>query len=341
MKRLILLFAAFVILSGHDLYLKMDTYFLPPNTEAVLQLYNGTFHESDNVIDRDRMIDVSVVGSGQHLHPDTTQWTEQNDKTLLSIRTGQPGTYVAGVSTRARIIDLDAADFNNYLEHDGVLDMLEWRKANGAMDQDATEKYAKHVKAIFQVGDQQTADWQTRLGYPIEFVPLANPYHLHEGDDLPVQLLWQGEPLPNQLVYANSVAGTHPHEHTHADGTTHTHDHADGSHSHDHDEGDSHQHNHDQPLRTNAEGIITLQAPGDGIWYLRTIRLVRSDAPELTHESEWATLTFEIGSRHSHGETTHTHGEGEEQGIPTYAFVLVSIALIGGLYLWFNRKNRV
>ncbi|MEO0875726.1 MAG: DUF4198 domain-containing protein, partial [Bacteroidota bacterium] len=36
--------------------------------------------------------------------------------------------------------------------------------------------------------------WQTVLGYPIEFVPLNNPYHLHAGEALNARLLWQGEP---------------------------------------------------------------------------------------------------------------------------------------------------
>ncbi|MDV7402696.1 DUF4198 domain-containing protein, partial [Arthrospira platensis SPKY1] len=108
---------------------------------------------------------------------------------------------VAGVSTAPRIIELSAEDFNDYLAHDGVLDMLEWRTQQNALDQDAVEQYAKHVKALFQVGDQLSADWQTALGYPLEFVPLQNPYDLHPGHSLELQLLWKGQPLANQLVY--------------------------------------------------------------------------------------------------------------------------------------------
>jgi len=333
MRRLILLLTAFVLFCSHDMFLKLErTYFLAPHTPVTLQLFNGTFYDSDNIITRDRMLDISLVGGGQHLHPDTTQWTDQGDTTLLRFETGMEGTWVAGVSTRARTIEMTAADFNDYLAHDGVLDLLDQRRQSGQLEAAATEKYSKHVKAIFQVGGQRSLDWQTRLGYPIEFVPLANPYHLHEGEDLKVQLLWQGEPLPNQLVYAGSVATAHSHEHTHTDGTTH---------SHSHDEGDTdHEHHDATQLRTDSNGVVTLPAPADGIWYLRTIHLVETDAPGLTHESNWATLTFELGQRHSHETAGHTHAEeAPVGGIPSYVYWVGSLLLIVGLFFWFNRKS--
>ena len=108
---------------------------------------------------------------------------------------------------------MDAKAFNDYLEHDGVLDMLEWRKENNVLDQDAVEKYSKHVKTIFQVGKQLTDDYKTELGYPIEFVLLENPSNLHAGHDLPVKLLFNQKPLANQLVYAGHKSA--PREHTH------------------------------------------------------------------------------------------------------------------------------
>lgn len=346
MKKYTLLLLALVLFCSHDMYLKFDTYFLQPNTEVILKLYNGTFEKSDNVIDRNRMTDVSLVGGGQHLHPDTTQWSEKDSTTLLSFRTGQPGTYVAGLSTRARSIELAAEDFNNYLEHDGVLDMLASRKEKDILDQDAVEKYAKHVKAIFQVGDQRTNDWQTVLGYPIEFVPQSNPYHLHDGEPLKVQLLRNGKPLANQLVYANSVTSAHNHDHEHADGTSHDHDHehtdaGEATHDHEHEEEGTtdHQHTDGQQLRTDENGMISFNPEEDGIWYLRTIHLVETEEEGLTHESNWATLTFEVGNRHSHGPDTHTHDEDVAEGIPSGLYWIGSLLLVVGLFFWFNRKN--
>lgn len=368
------------------MYLKFDTYFLAPNSDAKIMLFNGTFERSDNVITRDRMIDVSLVGNGQRNAVDLAQWTEKDETTLLSIKTGEAGTWVAGVSTAARNIEMSAEDFNDYLEHDGVLDMLEWRKQNNALEEAAVEKYSKHVKTIFQVGDKLSNDWQTVLGYPIEFVPLNNPYDLHAGHQMEVQLLRDGKPLANQLVYVGSEAKDHASDHSHEEGHEHEHEHeseskaaevhkhGDGeehSHSHEsanehtHEDGQTHshgtevEHSHEHEneeteeadhhhnldyLRTDAEGKVSVEITHKGIWYLRTIHLVSSDEEGLTHESNWATLTFEIGDGHTHkhshnDEHEHDHSDEGAFGIPSYAYWIGSLVLVFALFLWFNRKK--
>lgn len=339
MKKLFLLLTAIVLLSSHDMYLKLDNYFLAPNTSASIKLFNGTFHESENVIDRNRMLDVSLLGNGQRFRMDSTQWVEKGNTTILNFKTGEAGTWVAGVSTRARNIEMSAEDFNGYLEHDGVLDMLEWRKENNALNEDAVEKYSKHVKTIFQVGDQWSYDWQTSLGYPIEFIPLSNPYALRAGDQLELELFWEGKPLANQLVFVGRDTPSHSHgevpqeeTHTHANGETHTHSH-DESEPHSHTEGVT-------QLRTDANGLLRVDITEDGVWYIRTIHLTHSEEEGLTHESNWATLTFEVGHGHPDTAEEHSHEHEEDDlGIPMYVFILGSVVLVGGLFFWFNRKN--
>lgn len=352
MKKLLPLLIAVVLFSSHDMFLKLDSYFLEPNSDATIQLFNGTFDLSENVITRNRMIDVSLVGNGNRNRVDTAQWSDQDNTTLLSFKTGAPGTWVAGVSTRPNDIAMDAAAFNKYLEHDGILDMLDWRRENSALDKDAVEKYSKHVKTIFQVGDKKTNDWQTELGYPIEFIPNSNPYDLKPGDKFGVKLHRDGKPLANQLVIIDAARAGHNDDHGH--------DHADGGHSH--DEGEEHTHTNGTLLRTDAQGELTFPVDHEGVWYLRTIHLVESQEEGLTHESNWATLTFEVGHGHAHGThaddhahadghdhgdgahshedgTEHSHAHEDEGGVPAYVFWVGSLAVLGGLFFFFNRKD--
>lgn len=296
------------------MYLKLDTYFLQADTPATIKLFNGTFDKSENVIDRNRMIDVSIVGNGVRERIDSTLWSERDSMTLLNFKTGTPGTYVAGLSTYARSLEMDAQAFNDYLAHDGVTDMLEWRKANNALDQAANEKYSKHVKTIFQVGDKKTSDWNVNLGYPIEFIPLSNPYELLEGDTLRVKLFRDGAPLANQLITIDSKE-------------THSHSSDDTDHSHDHDtaEGGHHHHGSSQ-TRTDSNGELSVALSNSGIWFLRTIHLVESNEEDLTHESNWATLTFEV---------THSH-----DALPSFTFLLGGIALLGALFFLIRKNKR-
>lgn len=331
----IYLIIGLLLLSSHDLYIKMETYFLQPHQEAHLSLYNGTFEKSENIITRDRMIDASVISRDKRTPITPQQWTDQDSMiTQLYFNTGKAGTYVAGVSTKARNIELTAEKFNNYLSHDGVLDMLEARTKDSLLDQDVVESYQKHVKAIYQVGDVKTDDWSAVFGYPIEFVPKANPYTKYSGEKLAIQLLLDGKPLTNQLVYADCIKSNHshknkPHDHDHADDTE--------SHSHTSNSEDAHTHTSGQKLRTNEEGIVTVNLPEEGIYYVRTIFMKRiNGSKELTHESKWATLTFEVS--HKHDKSTHTHHD-DESGFPGWLFILGSILTVGLLFFIFKKKN--
>ncbi|MEO0570414.1 MAG: DUF4198 domain-containing protein [Bacteroidota bacterium] len=354
--RPIYLVFAILLLCSHDLYLKMETYFLRPNQVATLSLYNGTFETSENVIARDRMLDASVVAQGKRTAINPNQWKDRNSTiTQFTFAAGEAGTYVAGVSTKARNIALTAEKFNDYLKHDGILDMLEYRTKQELLDKDAVESYQKHVKAIYQVGDIKTNDWSTILGYPIEFVPQSNPYKSHSGDQLKVQLLLDGQPLSNQLVYANHIVSDHGH-HDHDHGNSHGHNHQDDDHSHGHSSkehahghshdgdghshdgpttsGEEHTHTSGQQLLTNDQGMVMVDLPEDGIYYIRTIHMVNiTDNDELTHESKWATLTFEV--RHEHNDNNHDH----EHELPTWVFVVGSLLIIGLLFFIFKKKN--
>ncbi|GMN07142.1 hypothetical protein MTsPCn5_25310 [Croceitalea sp. MTPC5] len=353
MKKIFFAIIVIALFCSHTMFLKLDSYFLEPHTPVTLQLFNGTFEESENVIDRNRMLDVSILNNSVRTKVSESQWTEKDSITLLNFKTGDAGTYVAGVSTKARSLEMEADAFNDYLEHEGIYDMLEWRKNNNALASKAIEKYSKHVKTIFQVGAVKTKDWQTVLGYPIEFVPLKNPYNLNTGDSLEVKLLLNGEPLANQLVYADYKAHSNSHshnvnedekEHGHSHDNLKSHTHKDKSAPHSHKPKESeepHTHASGQKLRTNAEGIAKAHLSADGIWYFQTIHLVNTEEEGLTHESNWSTLTFEV--THAHGEDTHTHehGHGHEHGTnyTMYALLIGSLFLIGVLFFWFNRKN--
>ena len=258
-------------LFAHDMFLKFSSYFLEPDTDATIALINGTFDKSENAIARDRMLDVSIVGPAKEVtHPDLSHWWEKDNTTWLDFQTGEAGTYVIGVSTAARDIELSAEDFNTYLEHDGVMDVLEARKKAGTLDEPALELYSKHVKAIYQVGDTRSSAYSHILGYPIEIVPRQNPYDLQKGDALDVLVLRNGKPVANQLVYA-SHAGYHGHDDTgaHIEAVT---------------------------TRTDEAGMAHIELNEEGVWYVRLIHMVEHPDPKIDYESNWATLTFEIAS---------------------------------------------
>jgi len=254
---------------GHDMFLVLPGHYFPEGSPISIALYNGTFDTSENTIDRERMLDVTVIdGTGQATHPSAEQWRDQGKVSYLDFQSGSPGTYLVGVSTAPRMIELTAEEFNEYLKHDGVLDVLEERRRDGTVDQPAAERYSKHVKTILQVGESATDSFGYRLGYPIEIVPMQNPATLVAGGSLEFLVLAEGEPAVNQLVYA-SYEGFHSHDETgvHREAAT---------------------------LRTDARGVVRIELTRSGRWYLRLIRMLPSDDEGVDYESNWATLTFEV-----------------------------------------------
>ena len=247
---------------AHDLFLKTDSFFLKPNSKFTVKIMNGTFQTSEGAVSYARLNDVSVVSAGKTAHPQETDFTKDETTTFLNLKTGAAGTYVVGLSTKTREISLKATEFNEYLKEDGLPDTLEERRKTGELEKDAKERYAKHVKAILQVGKKQTEDYKIVLGYPVELVPQQNPYKLKKGDSIEILCLKDGKPLAGQVVLAGreekGKLSSAPE------------------------------------LRSDAKGIVKLRLDGAGKWYVKFINMTKLDDPNLNYESKWTTLTFEI-----------------------------------------------
>jgi uncharacterized protein DUF4198 len=273
MKQKILLsliaFISLVVLSSHDLYVKLKSFYLEPNSETLIYVYNGTFGKSEATLARNRMVDVSLINPGEkRVHPDKNLWFEENNQTVLKITTGKAGTGVLGVSTLPRVNEFTAESFASNMKHEGLLNVIAARKKSGEDSQPARKKYSKHVKAIFQVGNKQTDDYKTELGYPIEFIPINNPYALKVGDELAMKLLINGKSVAGEMVYASY------NEHY--------------GHTKEGLPNDAYQ------VLTNDDGIVTVKITTAGHWYFRTVNLIKSTEKDADYISISAALTFEV-----------------------------------------------
>ena len=250
------------MLLAHDLFLKLETYFVPPRTTVRIAVLNGSFTKSEGAVTPDRLRDLSVVGSGGRVALPRASWRPQGDTTWLTLTTGSPGTYVVGASLLPREIALAAKDFNAYLEEDGIPDVLAARTRDGELTKNARERYQKHVKAIFQVGDLRTRAFETVLGYPAEIVPLTNPYFVVVGDTLAVRCLVDGRPVAQQLVIAGGERDTTRFPEVRA--------------------------------RSDSQGVARFVIRTPGKWYIKFIHMVPVAADSVNYESKWATLTFQV-----------------------------------------------
>lgn len=71
--------------NAHDLFLKLNSYFLQPNSSATVWLMNGDFCKSENAISRDRFQDVTLITpTGKRLNPSAADWRGQMVRQIYS-----------------------------------------------------------------------------------------------------------------------------------------------------------------------------------------------------------------------------------------------------------------
>ena len=249
---------------AHDLFLKLDSFFVSVNEKISIKVLNGSFQASEGSVSFSRLKDLSVVSpKGIRSHPQEADFTTEETTSILHMRPAEAGTYVVGLSTMPREIDLKATQFNEYLAEDGIPDTLAERARKKELTKDVRERYSKHVKTIFQAGDLRTDSYRTILGYPVEIVPQKNPYKLKVGEMLEILCLKDGKPLVNQFV----MSGFESRE-----GKLIVR----------------------ENVRADKKGIAKIKLTDAGKWYVKFIHMMPIADPKINYESKWASCTFEV-----------------------------------------------
>lgn len=248
---------------AHDLFLKPDSFFAKVNQKISISVMNGTFQTSEGAVSFARLTDASVISpSGNRTKQKETDFTKNETTAFINFAPTEVGNYVVGISTMWRENSLKAAEFNEYLTLEGIPDILENRKRDKELEIDGRYRYSKYVKTILQVGNKQSDNYKTPLGYAVEMIPQANPYKLKKGDSIEIQCLKDGKPLVGQTVLTGRETGGKLAA--------------------------------EKSIRSDPNGIIKIKLDAAGKWYAKFINMVKIDDPKLNYESKWATLTFEI-----------------------------------------------
>lgn len=245
---------------AHDLWLVPQPRRVPVGEEVRLLAQTGMkFPESLSAVTPDRLDGAWIVdGSGRREMKDAAV---DGNSLVFRARFDEPGVALAAVAVSPNFIHLEAEEFNEYLEHDGLPQILELREEQGELDAEAREMYAKFAKAILRVGEGGNLDLATSpAGLRIEIVPLETPF---QAGKLPVQVLFEGQPL--QGVYVYPLAGG---EDEYREG-----------------------------FETDQDGQAVVPIEGPGLWSLHCIHMrPYSDRSQADWESFFATVTFHVGA---------------------------------------------
>lgn len=190
--------------AAHDFWVQPAAFWMQPQavTSLTLQAGHGSQRQRSQ-IRLSRITHAYAVGaSGERIdlrasiHPG-------DDNEDGALRFVAPGTYVVVLATDNKAQShLPAQRYNDYLEDEGLTPALTLRARTQRMDTEGSEIYSRQSKAIVQVGSTHDSQQQvtTAVGLPLEIVPELNPYAATQSQELPVRVIYEGNPLPGALV---------------------------------------------------------------------------------------------------------------------------------------------
>ena len=251
-------------LSAHDMWIE-PTAFLPGDGQIVgVKLRVGQDFAGDPLPRNPALLNQFIFEDGSGRKP------------IIGRNGGDPAGYlrvdglgllVLGYRSNPSSVELPAETFNKYLREEGLDAIAAIRAGRHQTDAGAHELFARCAKSLLLAGSPARDQGDRRLGFTLELVAERNPYTIHAGDDLPVNLIYEGHPLPGALIIAMNRLT--PAEKVSA--------------------------------RTDADGRVRLRLPSGGMWLIKAVHMI--PAPEGTNAewaSFWASLTFELRAANAH-----------------------------------------
>jgi uncharacterized GH25 family protein len=177
------------------------------------------------------------------------------------LRVALPGLLVIGYRSNPSVIDLAAEKFNQYLKEEGLDAVAVMRAQNNQTGAHAREAFARCAKSLIVSGATAAPQRDRPLGFTLELVAERNPYLMHVNDEMPLQLLYRGQPIANVLVVAM---------------------------------------NRQDPAarikaRTDATGHVTFKLGQRGMWLIKAVHMVPAPAGlDASWASYWASTTFDL-----------------------------------------------
>ncbi|HEX3168164.1 MAG TPA: DUF4198 domain-containing protein [Chitinophagaceae bacterium] len=262
MKRLIYfftLFTFFTLLSSHEFWLYPHKFIYKRAEKINIRFWVGENFDGGNWTGNNERINSLKLyygGVSDDLSPVVTEAGGDSIEYFMI----DEGTNLIAFNSNNAFIELEPGKFNEYLEEDGLLDALEYRKKNNEMGCNGREFCQRCAKTLLQVGDIKDQTFGITTSLPIDIIPSSNPYQRKNKELLRVKIYYKGSPLANTLVKTWHRVKNKTEK---------------------------------KDLRTDSEGEIVFPVSTTGRWMISTVKMERLfDNPVSDWQSYWGSLTW-------------------------------------------------
>ncbi len=257
-----LLFLLSLSIAAHDYWLEPVEFFVSAGGSVVVRMHLGDHLKSEE----ERPYKASSTARFEMFsatgRKDLSALASDGETPVANLTFETPGTYLLAMERKPQTITLAAEKFTEYLKEEGLDSIIEHRARAGESEAFGRERYSRYLKSLLQVGDRRDDTFKRNAGHLLELIPQRNPYELKSGQTLKLQVLFQGQPLPDATVFA----------YHRAEGKVYT-----------------------QKLRTARDGSINVKLERAGQWLVRMVHMRRcAKCEDIDWESFWTALSFGV-----------------------------------------------
>lgn len=197
-RKAILVFTIISLISflvrAHEFWMEANRFYFRAGEEARIQFRIGDdFIGEEWKVKGDRVVRMEHHSAQQVKNIKSPPGGNTEDP--FQIPLVSEGAHVIAMETNTAFIKLDGIKFTEYLEEDGLDEVLNQRRKEGISGDSASEFYSRHAKLILQAGSRTDDTYKKVFHLPIEIIPEQNPSLQKKGDRIGFKILFQGKPL--------------------------------------------------------------------------------------------------------------------------------------------------
>ncbi len=195
-----LLFLTVTAISAHEFWLEPQHFHLRKGETLTLKFLVGEDFDGQNwtgnraSVEQLKLFYNGIQDDLRPLVPDSLIGDS------LKLQFFDEGTALIAYQSTNKSITLDSGKFLEYLKEDGLTNAIQYREEHLETDSSGRELYQRCAKTIFQVGDKTDDAFSRICGFPLEFVPLQNPYALKDSEEIRIKILAAGKPGAGLLI---------------------------------------------------------------------------------------------------------------------------------------------
>ena len=195
---------------AHDFWIETDKVWTKESEAVTIATFRvGTAAEPEEwTLRRERIVALRSFGPNGIQDQQADIMPGKPARAILRLKGS--GTHVVTLESAPTESDLPADEFNDYVEHEGLNEVRDWRAKNAQTGARGREVYARRAKALIQLGPRPTDTVSRPLGLSLEIVPERNPLMLRPNEALPLRLYFRGKPLASARFECESLDGLGP-----------------------------------------------------------------------------------------------------------------------------------